>query len=125
MVKKGTDVLKEGFAKMTKGGIIMDVVNAKQAAVAEDAGKRNLNSSTLFKKNIGAKMVKIGILNLQGAVSKHYNITQKAVKNLSLDAEVESVRYSEDVKTCNGIIISGGESTTIGKNSLKKEASAK
>ena len=60
-------------------------------------------------------MVKIGILNLQGAVSKHYDITQKAVKNLGLDAEVESVRYSEDVKTCNGIIISGGESTTIGK----------
>ena len=50
MVKKETDVLKEGFAKMTKGGIIMDVVNAKQAAVAEDAGKRNLNSSTLLKK---------------------------------------------------------------------------
>ena len=25
MVEKGTDVLKEGFAKMTKGGVIMDV----------------------------------------------------------------------------------------------------
>ncbi|WP_409199383.1 pyridoxal 5'-phosphate synthase lyase subunit PdxS [Methanobrevibacter sp. DSM 116169] len=37
-MKKGTDVLKEGFAKMTKGGVIMDVVNAEQAAIAEDAG---------------------------------------------------------------------------------------
>ncbi|WP_413827711.1 pyridoxal 5'-phosphate synthase lyase subunit PdxS [Methanobrevibacter sp. UBA313] len=37
-MEKGTDVLKEGFAKMTKGGVIMDVVNAKQAAIAEDAG---------------------------------------------------------------------------------------
>lgn len=35
---KGTDVLKEGFAKMTKGGVIMDVVNAEQAVIAEDAG---------------------------------------------------------------------------------------
>jgi pyridoxal 5'-phosphate synthase pdxS subunit len=35
---QGTDVLKQGFAKMTKGGVIMDVVNAEQAAVAEDAG---------------------------------------------------------------------------------------
>jgi pyridoxal 5'-phosphate synthase pdxS subunit len=35
---KGTDVLKEGFAKMTKGGVIMDVVNAEQAAIAEDSG---------------------------------------------------------------------------------------
>ncbi|MDR2830084.1 MAG: pyridoxal 5'-phosphate synthase lyase subunit PdxS [Methanobrevibacter sp.] len=35
---KGTDVLKEGFAKMTKGGVVMDVVNAEQAIIAEDAG---------------------------------------------------------------------------------------
>ncbi|MBM4241337.1 MAG: pyridoxal 5'-phosphate synthase lyase subunit PdxS [Euryarchaeota archaeon] len=34
----GTEVLKKGFAKMTKGGVIMDVVNAKQAQVAENAG---------------------------------------------------------------------------------------
>lgn len=34
----GTKVLKEGFAKMTQGGVIMDVVNAEQAAIAEDAG---------------------------------------------------------------------------------------
>ncbi|MBP2045310.1 pyridoxal 5'-phosphate synthase lyase subunit PdxS [Methanobacterium aggregans] len=34
----GTEVIKKGFAKMTKGGVIMDVVNAEQAAVAEDAG---------------------------------------------------------------------------------------
>ncbi len=38
MVEKGTNVLKEGFAKMTKGGVIMDVVNAEQAIIAEDAG---------------------------------------------------------------------------------------
>jgi pyridoxal 5'-phosphate synthase pdxS subunit len=37
-MEKGTDVLKEGFAKMTKGGVIMDVVNAEQAAIAEDSG---------------------------------------------------------------------------------------
>ncbi|MBZ9570545.1 pyridoxal 5'-phosphate synthase lyase subunit PdxS [Methanobrevibacter sp. TMH8] len=38
MMKKGTDILKEGFAKMTKGGVIMDVVNAEEAVIAEDAG---------------------------------------------------------------------------------------
>ncbi|MEA4957284.1 Pyridoxal 5'-phosphate synthase subunit PdxS [bioreactor metagenome] len=37
-MKKGTDVLKEGFAKMTKGGVIMDVVNANEAAIAEESG---------------------------------------------------------------------------------------
>ena len=35
---KGTRTLKEGFAKMQKGGVIMDVVNAKQAKLAEKAG---------------------------------------------------------------------------------------
>ncbi|AUB57153.1 pyridoxal biosynthesis lyase PdxS [Methanobacterium sp. MZ-A1] len=34
----GTELLKKGFAKMTKGGVIMDVVNAEQAVIAEEAG---------------------------------------------------------------------------------------
>jgi len=34
----GTKVLKEGFAKMQKGGVIMDVTNVKQAKIAEDSG---------------------------------------------------------------------------------------
>ncbi|OEC85604.1 MULTISPECIES: pyridoxal 5'-phosphate synthase lyase subunit PdxS [Methanobacterium] len=34
----GTEVLKKGFAKMTKGGVIMDVINAEQAEIAENAG---------------------------------------------------------------------------------------
>ncbi|MEM0074065.1 MAG: pyridoxal 5'-phosphate synthase lyase subunit PdxS [Thermoplasmatales archaeon] len=37
-VKYGTDLLKKGFAKMTKGGVIMDVTNATQAKIAEEAG---------------------------------------------------------------------------------------
>jgi len=36
--EKGTDRLKRGFAKMVKGGVIMDVTNAEQAKVAEAAG---------------------------------------------------------------------------------------
>ncbi|MCW7074919.1 MAG: pyridoxal 5'-phosphate synthase lyase subunit PdxS [Candidatus Methanospirare jalkutatii] len=34
----GTDLVKRGFAKMQKGGVIMDVTNASQAEIAEDAG---------------------------------------------------------------------------------------
>ncbi len=37
-LKYGTDKLKKGFAKMQKGGVVMDVTNAKQAQIAEDAG---------------------------------------------------------------------------------------
>lgn len=38
MVEKGTYKLKKGLAEMLKGGVIMDVVNAKQAKIAEEAG---------------------------------------------------------------------------------------
>ncbi|HEY2331050.1 MAG TPA: pyridoxal 5'-phosphate synthase lyase subunit PdxS [Acidimicrobiales bacterium] len=34
----GTFVVKRGLAEMLKGGVIMDVVNAEQAKIAEDAG---------------------------------------------------------------------------------------
>jgi pyridoxal 5'-phosphate synthase pdxS subunit len=37
-LKHGTTLLKRGFAKMQKGGVIMDVTNAEQAGIAEDAG---------------------------------------------------------------------------------------
>ncbi len=34
----GTELIKRGFASMQKGGVIMDVVNAEQARLAEEAG---------------------------------------------------------------------------------------
>jgi pyridoxal 5'-phosphate synthase pdxS subunit len=37
-LKHGTTLLKRGFAKMQKGGVIMDVTNADQATIAEEAG---------------------------------------------------------------------------------------
>ena len=43
----GGFTVKTGLAKMTKGGLIMDVVNAEQAKIAESAGVRKL-----FKMNV-------------------------------------------------------------------------
>lgn len=37
-LERGTELVKRGFAKMQKGGVIMDVVNAEQARIAEDSG---------------------------------------------------------------------------------------
>ncbi|WP_202318452.1 pyridoxal 5'-phosphate synthase lyase subunit PdxS [Archaeoglobus neptunius] len=37
-LKFGTELIKRGFAKMQKGGVIMDVTNAEQAIIAEEAG---------------------------------------------------------------------------------------
>merc|ERR1712241_638178 len=36
--EKGTTAVKVGLAQMLKGGVIMDVINAEQARVAEEAG---------------------------------------------------------------------------------------
>jgi pyridoxal 5'-phosphate synthase pdxS subunit len=37
-VKLGTPLLKKGFAKMQKGGVVMDVTNVDQARIAEESG---------------------------------------------------------------------------------------
>jgi pyridoxal 5'-phosphate synthase pdxS subunit len=37
-METGTDRVKRGMAEMQKGGVIMDVVNAEQAKIAEEAG---------------------------------------------------------------------------------------
>ncbi len=35
---RGTELIKRGFARMQQGGVIMDVVDAEQARIAEEAG---------------------------------------------------------------------------------------
>ena len=37
-LRHGTVLLKKGFAKMQKGGVVMDVTNAEQASIAENSG---------------------------------------------------------------------------------------
>ena len=37
-MKEGTDRVKRGLAEMLKGGVIMDVISAEQAKIAEEAG---------------------------------------------------------------------------------------
>lgn len=52
---------------------------------------------------------KIGVLALQGAFREH----RQALK--SLGCEVTEVRKSSDLEDINGLVIPGGESTTMGK----------
>jgi pyridoxal 5'-phosphate synthase pdxS subunit len=37
-LRYGTELVKRGFAKMQQGGVVMDVTNAEQAIIAEEAG---------------------------------------------------------------------------------------
>src|SRR5690348_15128987 len=57
----------------------------------------------------GNKTPKIGVLALQGAFIEHEKMLQ------DLGAEAREVRLPEDLEGLDGLIIPGGESTTIGK----------
>ena len=54
-------------------------------------------------------MKRIGVLGLQGAYAKHLAILQQ------LDVQAVDVRKPEDLEECHGLIIPGGESTTMTK----------
>ena len=54
-------------------------------------------------------MLKIGVLAMQGAFIEHIKILQ------SLGVEAVDIRKKEQLKDIDGLIIPGGESTTIGK----------
>ena len=53
--------------------------------------------------------MKIGVLALQGAFIEHEKMLQR------LSVEAVEVRLPKDLEGCAGVIIPGGESTTIGK----------
>lgn len=59
--------------------------------------------------------MKIGIIGLQGAVSEHIEATKRAMQKLGVRGEAIWVSRPEQLDSVNGIIIPGGESTTIGK----------
>jgi len=56
--------------------------------------------------------MKIGVLALQGAFAEHLHILEK------LGIDTRKVRLPEELEGLDGLIIPGGESTTIGKLSV-------
>lgn len=59
--------------------------------------------------------MKIGVIGLQGAVEEHIGATQQAMRKLGIQGEVRWVNRPKGIEELDGIIIPGGESTTIGK----------
>jgi 5'-phosphate synthase pdxT subunit len=59
--------------------------------------------------------MKIGVVAFQGAVSEHITILSKAFSELNIKCSVIEVRTKPDLKDISGLIIPGGESTTISK----------
>jgi len=61
------------------------------------------------------KKVNIGVIGIQGAVSEHITSMKKALKEENIDGNVISVKTKNQLKDIQGLIIPGGESTTISK----------
>ena len=59
--------------------------------------------------------MKIGIVGLQGAVSEHLEAAKRAMQKLGIEGEAIWVGRPTELESVDGIIIPGGESTTIGK----------
>ncbi len=62
--------------------------------------------------------LQVGVLAIQGDVQENILSTQKAFEDLGIDGTVTDVKTADDVKNLDGLIIPGGESTTIGQLSL-------
>lgn len=59
--------------------------------------------------------MKIGIIGVQGAVSEHLEAVRRAMRKLGVQGEAIWVGKPEQLEGIAGVIIPGGESTTIGK----------
>ena len=66
-------------------------------------------------------MLRVGVLALQGGVIEHVQATRSAAHRLKLNCEVSEIKTKKEVKGLDGIIIPGGESTTLQKL-LEREA---
>ena len=60
----------------------------------------------------------IGVLSIQGDVQENLLSVQAAVDELGIDGKVIDVRTPEEISKIDGLVIPGGESTTIGQLSL-------
>ena len=60
----------------------------------------------------------IGVLSIQGDIKENLLSIQNAIEELGINGNVCSVKNPEDISKVDGMIIPGGESTTIGQLSL-------
>lgn len=60
----------------------------------------------------------VGVLSIQGDVQENLISAKTAVDELGIDGQVINVRTPEEISQIDGLIIPGGESTTIGQLSL-------
>lgn len=59
--------------------------------------------------------MRVGVLAVQGAVSEHLDALRRAAQAKGIDVEAVPVRTAKDLEGACGIVLPGGESTTISR----------
>ena len=60
----------------------------------------------------------VGVFSIQGDIQENLVSTKAAIDELGIDGKVIAVRTPDEISQLDGLIIPGGESTTIGQLSL-------
>ena len=92
-----TPRLKTGLAEMLKGGVIMDVVTADQARIAEDAGATSVMALERVPADIRAEggVARMSSIELLREISSREAAACAAVVRAEI-AEAEAMRKEED-----------------------------
>lgn len=72
-------------------------------------------TSQAYSESKPRKKLRIGVLGLQGDFEAHLKALDKAARTINLDIEGVVVKLPQHLNDLDGIILPGGESTTIGK----------
>ena len=60
----------------------------------------------------------VGILSIQGDVQENILSAKAAIDELGIDGKISDVKTPQEISQLDGLIIPGGESTTIGQLSM-------
>lgn len=59
--------------------------------------------------------MKIGVIGLQGAITEHLEMVERAMEELGIDGDATWLNTKDQIENVEGLIVPGGESTTIGR----------
>jgi len=60
------------------------------------------------------KPLQIGVLAVQGDIEENLSATNLAMKELGVEGKAVAVKYADEIRKIDGLILPGGESTVIG-----------
>ncbi|MDG6218424.1 MAG: pyridoxal 5'-phosphate synthase glutaminase subunit PdxT, partial [Candidatus Thermoplasmatota archaeon] len=64
---------------------------------------------------VGEEIISIGVIGIQGAVSEHVSMMEQVFLSSNINGTVEMIRPSDSLEDVDGVILPGGESTTISR----------